>query len=413
METKPLLFERYGSTTEENIYHNKNGKLAKKKKHLNQQYGLAAFKHLFIQAFLPQGYPESVSKDYLEYQLWDTLQAFCSSITGTLATHAMLKGYGVGDEKATAAAATITWMLKDGAGMVGRILFAWKKSMQLDWDAKRWRFYADILNDMAIFMELVAPIFQRCFLLIACMSSVLRSIVGVAGGATRAALTLHQAKRDNMADVSAKDGSQETLVNLLALLAGFIITPLVANNQILVWILFFLFTFLHLYANYCAVSAVVLDTVNKPRFYILMKHYFQTKSILTPDEVSKLDPVLRGPGYSKNVNIGVPLSKLSISLEELENYSNKRVNFLIYTNENKGEINISLNVNVTEREIRQSCFQAFYYLIQESNLAHCELEFDEKIFNKFDKLLEERGWNLSRCHLGVDECIVEWNTKQQ
>ena len=35
-----------------------------------------------------------------------------------------------------------------------------------------------------------------------------QSIVGVAGGATRAALTQHQARRDNMADVSAKDGSQ-------------------------------------------------------------------------------------------------------------------------------------------------------------------------------------------------------------
>ena len=36
----------------------------------------------------------------------------------------------------------------------------------------------------------------------------MQSIVGVAGGATRAALTQHQARRDNMADVSAKDGSQ-------------------------------------------------------------------------------------------------------------------------------------------------------------------------------------------------------------
>ena len=32
--------------------------------------------------------------------------------------------------------------------------------------------------------------------------------MGVAGGATRTALTQHQARRNNMADVSAKDGSQ-------------------------------------------------------------------------------------------------------------------------------------------------------------------------------------------------------------
>ena len=38
--------------------------------------------------------------------------------------------------------------------------------------------------------------------------AVLQAVVGVAGGATRAALVQHQARRDNMADVSAKDGSQ-------------------------------------------------------------------------------------------------------------------------------------------------------------------------------------------------------------
>lgn len=36
-------------------------------------------------------------------------------------------------------------------------------------------------------------------------------IVGVAGGATRAALTMHQARRNNMADVSAKDSSQVSI----------------------------------------------------------------------------------------------------------------------------------------------------------------------------------------------------------
>ena len=40
------------------------------------------------------------------------MKAFCSSITGTLATHAVLTGIGVGDNKATAVAATITWLLK-------------------------------------------------------------------------------------------------------------------------------------------------------------------------------------------------------------------------------------------------------------------------------------------------------------
>nr|XP_006816815.1 PREDICTED: UPF0420 protein C16orf58-like [Saccoglossus kowalevskii] len=72
----------------------------------------ASLSQFFRSLFLPQGYPESVSGDYLTYQIWDTMQAFCSYLTGTLATQAMLKGIGVGDESATPLAATITWILK-------------------------------------------------------------------------------------------------------------------------------------------------------------------------------------------------------------------------------------------------------------------------------------------------------------
>lgn len=37
---------------------------------------------IFKNLFLPQGYPDSVSEDYINYQLWDTIQAFCSTING-------------------------------------------------------------------------------------------------------------------------------------------------------------------------------------------------------------------------------------------------------------------------------------------------------------------------------------------
>lgn len=46
------------------------------------------------------------------------------------------------------------------------------------------------------------------FSMVLCVFVSPQSIVGVAGGATRAALTVHQARRNNMADISAKDGSQ-------------------------------------------------------------------------------------------------------------------------------------------------------------------------------------------------------------
>lgn len=92
---------------------------------------------IFKSLFLPQGYPDSVSEDYINYQIWDTIQAFCSTINGmwfdnieialkteyyshcfvwwfvalgTLSTHAILKGVGVGNDYANALSATITWV---------------------------------------------------------------------------------------------------------------------------------------------------------------------------------------------------------------------------------------------------------------------------------------------------------------
>lgn len=85
---------------------------------------------------------------------WFLWQAFCSSITGTLATMAVLKGVGVGDSTATPLAATLTWMLKGKEMKTAHILFT-KSLLWLDkhrlvskqyyypsWPPTRWHRYA-------------------------------------------------------------------------------------------------------------------------------------------------------------------------------------------------------------------------------------------------------------------------------
>ncbi len=139
-----------------------------------------------------------VSRDYLAYQVWDTCQAFCSSITGTLAQKAVLQGVGVGDATATASSALVTYLSRDALGMVSRILFAWVQGSDLDNNAKQWRLVADGLNDAAMLVEMVAPWYPALFLPLVCLASAARAVVGVAGGATRAALTQHQARFDPM-----------------------------------------------------------------------------------------------------------------------------------------------------------------------------------------------------------------------
>lgn len=57
-------------------------------------------------------------------------------------------------------------------------------------------------------LELASPLLPGAFLLLACLGSLARAVTGVAGSATRMALTQHFALQRNAADIAAKEGSQ-------------------------------------------------------------------------------------------------------------------------------------------------------------------------------------------------------------
>lgn len=138
----------------------------------------------------------------------------------------------MGDAAASATGAAMTHLLRDGTGMLGSIGFASWQGSNLDCNAKQFRLVADALNDAAILLELLSPLAPGAFVLLVCLASLARAVVGVAGGATRASVRQHQARANNAGDVAAKDGSQETLVNLVALAANLAIVPLVGESQV-------------------------------------------------------------------------------------------------------------------------------------------------------------------------------------
>nr|XP_029492524.1 RUS1 family protein C16orf58 homolog [Oncorhynchus nerka]XP_029492525.1 RUS1 family protein C16orf58 homolog [Oncorhynchus nerka] len=422
--------ERYGSL-ESWKYQLKDGVMEREREGGNGGTTGKTIIGVFRSVFLPQGYPESVSGDYLQYQFWDTLQAFASSLSGTLATQASLRGVGVGNQEATVAAATITWLLRDGTGMLGRILFAWLKGNKLDSEAKKWRLVADVLNDIAMFMEILAPNFPTCFTLIVCSAGIFKSIVGVAGGATRAALTLHQARRDNMADISAKDGSQETLVNLAGLLVSLILIPLVTDNPPLTFVLFFLFTILHLCANYKAVRSVVMETLNEARLAIVLHQYLRDGRVLGPLEANLKEPVFLEFRRTVPVKLGVRLGELIYTSEDLIlAMKNNHKPFLIGVKRGSVCVCLGPDASVCD-EIRAVCQAvclctvlhpvsplegALKQLSMSHSNNHWELVHEshklmDQIFQPFLKALEVAGWQTSRTLLDWNEWRVEWKKK--
>ncbi|XP_071037703.1 RUS family member 1 [Parasteatoda tepidariorum] len=393
---------------------------------------LKSFGTFFREIFLPYGYPDSVSKDYLQYQIWDSLQAFASSITGGLCTHAILKGVGVGNENASPIAATITWLLKDGSSMIGRIGFAWLQGTKLDSDCKKWRLFADVVNDAAMFLDLISGYFQDFFLPIVCVSGVLKAIVGVAGGCTRAALTQHQARKNNMADVSAKDGSQETLVNLCALLCNLVLIPLISENSLFIWFLFIIMTSVHLMANYLAVKSVVMETFNEDRFKIYVHHYLSEglsgKKFLSVDQVnSKENVLLIHSASSSCIHLGASFSEIIQSKrhEDICQLMNiyKSCNYILsYSRRNmKDLISIVLNKRATTETQIEALFQACYisHLIQQKSplfvsddsavsLEALSREFTENMFQDFMYSLQMMNFNTKTVLFNCNLWRADW-----
>ncbi|RFU36183.1 hypothetical protein B7463_g172, partial [Scytalidium lignicola] len=261
-----------------------------------------------LDAFLPAGYPHSVTKDYLEK---DSLQAFSSSIAGLLSSRAVLEGIGVGDQHASPTAALLLSVLQESMGRVATILFAHRLGTALEPECKMYRLAADIFNDSAMVLDCLSPALPKVArVLFLSLSSVLRSLCGVAAGSSKASLSAHFATKGNLGELNAKDSSQETVISLMGMLVGTVVVSHI-SSQWATWIAMILLLGIHIGTNYMAVRAVSMRTLNRQRANILFSHYLSQfanvekvteqdlkskVTILTPEQVSLRERIFERDG---------------------------------------------------------------------------------------------------------------------
>ena len=222
--------------------------------------------------FLPAGYPHSVRPDYLRFQCFDTLQAACSYLRSILTTSAILRGAGVGEESASPMAAAITWVLRDGVGMFGSLVFSYAVGAQFDVSVKEWRLFADLINDVGLTLDMCAPFGgPRGFVVIAALGAACKTICGMVAGATRASITAHFALQGNLADVSAKETAQETAVTLFGLIIGSAVAQRLGDSPLTAWLAFVILTSVHVWANVLGVGALVFDFLNPQRAFLVSR----------------------------------------------------------------------------------------------------------------------------------------------
>lgn len=250
------------------------------------------WKKAVLDSFLPVGFPHSVSHDYLAYQTYDSLQAFFSTITALLANRALLQGLGVGDASSSATFAMLLTILKDAMSRIATIVFANRFGLRIEPDAKRYRFLADLFNDTAFVLELCSPYLGSSGKVLALTTGeALRALCGVAAGASKAALSVHFARHDNLAELNAKEASQETAVGLVGLIVGTIVVKCVEDGRAVIGLMLVL-VFIHLWMNYLGVRSVCMETLSRQRATILFAHFLKSGEILSPSEVASREHII-------------------------------------------------------------------------------------------------------------------------
>ncbi|QIW97473.1 hypothetical protein AMS68_002991 [Peltaster fructicola] len=238
-----------------------------------------------LDIFLPAGFPNSVTNDYIEYQIYDSLQAFASSIAGLLSSRAVLSTLGVGDASSSATNAVIFNVLQESLGRLATIGFAYRLGTTLEPECKMYRLLADVLNDFAFVLDCLSPVLPSWLSVLALsFAGVLRALCGVAAGSSKASLSAHFAKWGNLGELNAKDSSQETIISLLGMLAGTVVVSYI-NTPFATWTALIALLAVHLEMNRRAVRAVALKSLNRQRAG-LMFHRLCKNEVPTPQDVS-------------------------------------------------------------------------------------------------------------------------------
>ncbi|KAL4574329.1 hypothetical protein LXL04_021158 [Taraxacum kok-saghyz] len=397
------------------------------------------FSRRFLEAFVPEGFPSSVTPDYIPFQTWDLLQGLSTYIRTMLSTQALLSAIGVGEKSATVIGATFQWFLRDLTGMLGGVMFTFYQGSNLDSNAKMWRLVADLMNDLGMLMDLVSPLFPSAFIFIVCIGSLSRSFTGVASGATRAALTQHFALQNNAADISAKEGSQETVATMIGMALGMLLAHITMGHSTIIWLSFLSLTMFHMYevnfifmylANYKAVRCLNLTTLNCERSSILLQHFMETGGVLSPKEVSNLEHVLplwMSSWISKStkslytrVRLGVRVSSLdSLEMKELLSYAGSEYakgKYILV--EKKGIVSIIMHKDSTSVDVMKGFMHALVMLkLLDQNKLTSLLHVDtqhwmENHYHDFIFKLQSCGWKTERLLSSSIMWRANWSDKK-
>ncbi|KAK3037754.1 hypothetical protein RJ639_031125 [Escallonia herrerae] len=232
----------------------------------------------FVRSYVvPEGFPDSVIPSYVPYMTWRALKHFFGGAMGVFTTQTLLNSVGVSKNRVVPGAVAINWILKDGAGRVGKMLFA-RQGKKFDYDLKQLRFSGDLLMELGAGVELATAAVPHLFLPLACAANVAKNVAAVTSTSTRTPIYKAFARGENIGDVTAKG---ECVGNVADLLGTGLSIMIAKRNPSLVTT-FALLSCGYVFSSYQEVKSVVLHTLNHARFTVAVDSFLKTDLTLTP-----------------------------------------------------------------------------------------------------------------------------------
>eukprot|EP00977_Amphora_coffeiformis_P006384 scaffold1361_cov165-Amphora_coffeaeformis.AAC.6 len=291
-----------------------------------------------LKHFLPAQYPHSVSVGYSSYAAYSFGASIAGSAAMVLSTQTLLLAVGVvgsGSGHASVLAGALNWVLKDGVGQLGGVLYAsfLGRTRRFDANPKRWRMMAALCLDLGTLLEILSPYAAKSsglVLPLACVANVLKNMGFLTAGASRASLHQAMAIKGNLGDITAKAGSQATAAGLGGTSLGIgISTFLSSSASVETYVIAFCgLSVLHQVGNYLSVQSVPIPHFNNQRLHILLEDFCRNvvitgatsyggTRVLTPEDVASQEIFLpwvsdtRAGDSHTWLTIGAKLSSLA------------------------------------------------------------------------------------------------------
>ncbi|KAK6263535.1 Root UVB sensitive family - like 6 [Theobroma cacao] len=315
----------------------------------------------FVRSYVvPEGFPDSVTPSYVPYMTWRALKHFFGGAMGVFTTQTLLSSVGVSRNRATPGAVAINWILKDGAGRVGKMLFA-RQGKKFDYDLKQLRFAGDLLMELGAGVELATAAVPHLFLPLACAANVVKNVAAVTSTSTRTPIYKAFAKGENIGDVTAKG---ECVGNIADLLGTGLSIMISKRNPSLITT-FALLSCGYVFSSYQEVRSVVLHTLNRARFSVAVDSFLKTGQVPSLQEGNLQENIFSFPWLKdRPVVLG---SRFKDAFQDPSPYLAieplfEKERYLVTYNPSKGKVYALLKDQAKSDDIIKAAFHAHVLL---------------------------------------------------